>query len=509
MEIRRWHEEDEWLRAAYFVLVILRFIWPCFLQNGYLYPDEFFQSSEIMARDIFQINSTVTWEWNKEFPVRSPVSAFLTSGIPFLFMKILSKYINLSPYLLLIFPRIFMTLFSLLSFDFPLYIISRRLKLKPFYSLFVLATSYVTNVFATRPFSNTLETGIFGILLALFINPDYNSPSDSSKNVGKANHLTKYKCILIGSLTSLGFFCRQTFLLFALVPYLAYFICEMKSQKQHLLQIMAKVMFMAFGFFITSVGFITLDSWYFGHLQHGKIVLTSWNFIKYNSLQSHTHGHHPFFIHFLVNMPLLFGPMAFLFYTKLGSLLCKFCGLSQIETDNQLKAKNHLKYNSFLILCILVPVLILSLIPHQEPRFIMPVILPLVLLFCSKVVGSNYFPTIMMSWFIWNIIGCIFFGVLHQAGIVPSMLHLQRVINNNVQSLQEPYCHHVVYFHTYMPPGHLLAWPINVSIDGHKLFIHDLAGSSIEIFDQQMSQLKSSYCAKNRNMVRIYMYDKV
>jgi phosphatidylinositol glycan class Z len=498
MGITSWYEKDESLRAAYFVLVILRFLFSCFVQNGYLYPDEFFQSSEIMARDILQINSTITWEWNEAFPVRSPISAFLTSGIPFLFLKLLSKFADLPPYLFLIFPRIYITFISLLSFDIPVYIISQRLKLKPFYCLFVLSTSYVTHVFATRPFSNTLETGIFGILLVLFTHPDNIQLSRSRLEV-----MPIYKCILIGSLTSLGVFCRQTFLVFALVPYLGYLICQVKRQT-HMLQIVDRLMFMALGFLITTVVFVLLDSWYFGYLEHGKIVLTSWNFIKYNSLQSHTHGHHPFFTHFLVNIPLLFGPIAFLFYFKLGSLLLsRFCGSNQLETKSQVDLGDKKPYKISLVLCVFVPVLILSFIPHQEPRFMMPVILPLVLLFSSKVVGLKYSPTILMSWSIWNVIGCIFFGVLHQGGVVPSLLHLHKVINQKVHSSTESYCHHVVYFHTYMPPTHLLAWPNKVSINGHKLYIHDLAGSSQETFDQTMSKLKSDYCVKNRNMVRM------
>ena len=498
MEITSWYQKDDSLRSAYFVLVILRFLFSCFVQNGYVIPDEFFQSSEIMARDILQINSTVTWEWNEAFPVRSPVSAFLSSGIPFSFLKILSKFLDLPPNLFFIFPRIHMTLISLVSFDIPVYIISQRLKLKPFQCLFVLSTSYVTHVFGTRPFSNTLEAGIFGTLLMLFTHPDSKHFSP-----GSSKDMPMYKCILIGSLTSLGFFCRPTFLVFALVPYLGYVIDQVKRQT-HMLRIVNRSLFMALGFLITTVIFVLLDSWYFGYLEHGKIVLPTWNFITYNSLQSHTHGYHPFFTHFLINIPLLFGPIAFLFYFKLVSLLSRFYSPKQLETKNQVDVVDKKQCKVFLILCIIVPVLIFSLIPHQEPRFIIPVLLPLVLLFSSKVVGLKYSPTILMSWSVWNVIGCILFGTMHQGGVVPSLLHLHKVINEKVQSSTEPYCHHVVYFHTYMPPTHLLVWPNKLSTNGHKLYIHDLAGSSQEIFDKKMSKLKSDYCVKNANMVSMY-----
>ena len=502
MERRIWYERDDLPRVAYFVLVILRFLFSCFVQNGYLYPDEFFQSSEIMARDILEINSTITWEWNETFPVRSPVSAFLTSGIPFLILRLLSKYVGLSQNSFLIIPRIYMTLISLLSFDIPVYIISKRLNFKPFHCLLVLSTSYVTHVLATRPFSNTLESGIFGILLMLFTPHRKTQPSGSVKN-SDVYYMPVRKCIMIGCLTSLGVFCRQTFPAFALVPYLQYGIVEINKQQTHVLLMVSKTMFMALGFFFTTVVFVLLDSWYFGHLKNGEIVFTLWNFIRYNSLQSHTHGYHPFFTHFLVNMPLLFGPMALLLYYKLGSLFLNLFFGASGGSGNHVCFGSKKLYKIYLILCILIPILILSLVPHQEPRFIMPVLLPLVLLFSSKVIGLKYSSTIRMSWCVWNTIGFIFFGILHQGGVVPSLLHLNKVIHEKVQSSNEPYCHHVIYFHTYMPPTHLLSWPNKLSINGHDLYIHDLAGSSHETFVQTLLKLKSDYCAEYRNMVRI------
>lgn len=496
-----WEKQDKFIRVAYLVSVILRFLLPCFLQNGYVYPDEFFQSTEVMARDILQINSTITWEWNQAFPVRSPVSAFLTSGIPFLMLKFLSKFVDISPFMLLVFPRIYMTLISLLSFDIVVYSISRRLTLNASHGLFVVSTSYVTHVFATRTFSNTMETALFGIILMLFTPPENKWFSGSSKNWSQHAHMPTYRCILIGSLTSLGIFCRQTFLVFALVPYIGYLFGQLKVKRMYIFKIAEQTIFMALAFFITTMAFVLLDSWYYGYLQHGKIVLTIWNFMKYNSLHSHVHGVHPFLTHFLVNLPLLFGPMSALFYSKLGSLLLgRFCSSNHIETKGQDGKDIKKQYKVFFILCIFVPILILSFIPHQEPRFIMPVLLPLVLLFASKVICS---PILLMSWCIWYVIGYIFFGVLHQGGVIPSLFHLHQVIHEKVQNSTELYCHHVVYFHTYMPPPHLLAWPCKASINGHKLYIHDLAGRSQESFYQVISKIKSEYCIKNRNMVSL------
>ncbi|XP_028397653.1 GPI mannosyltransferase 4-like isoform X2 [Dendronephthya gigantea] len=334
----------------------------------------------------------------------------------------------------------------------------------------------------------------------LLINPRDKQVSVSNED--KQHEMPSSICILVGSLTSLGFFCRQTFLVFALVPYFGFLIDQVKRQQSYVVKTVAKLILMALGFLITSMVFILLDSWYFGYLQEGNLVVTPMNFIKYNAFHSHAHGYHPFFTHFLVNIPLLFGPMAFLLYLELGTLIWKFGGENQNE-----QTRSHVSYKKFhdvlLVLSISVPIFILSLVPHQEPRFLMPVFIPMVLLFSSKIAGPKNSPSLLLSWSIWNVIGCIFFGILHQAGIVPSLYHLHKSINEKVHVSAESYCHHVVYFHTYMPPTHLLAWPNDALINTHKLYVHDLAGSSRETFNLTMSKLKSDYCNEDKNMVYI------
>ena len=519
MDETSWLKNEKCLRSAYFGLIVIRFVWTLLPQTGYVYPDEFFQSPEIMAKDYLLINTTVTWEWNEKFPVRSPLSAFLTSGIPYMVLKALCnvKLLKLNSYLLLVFPRIYMTLLSALSIDMPVYVLCGRLNLDPFNHLFVLSSSYVMQVLATRPFSNVLETGIFGILLVLLIPRNqsfsFNKPASEGEQV--ETDISKLNCMLIGGLTSLGFFCRPTFIVFALVPLVASFFSQLRWGKKcieptKIIQVIIRMVLIAFGFFIVSVLIVLLDSWYFGYLQKGAIVFTPWNFIKYNAMQAHKHGHHPIFTHFLVNIPLLFGPIAFLWYSKLVLLLLRSSLFARGHHNNEhdCSTDDHLyldyKYHHQFVLAfaVLVPVLVLSFIPHQEPRFIMPVIIPLILLLSHKIVGPKHLPVFLLSWCVWNAIGCLFFGLFHQGGIIPSLLHLENVIKNNVKRSYVPFCHHIIYFHTYMPPTHLLGWPKKIPVNGHKLYIHDLAGSSQKVFLQTKSKLKKDYCDGKESMVR-------
>lgn len=109
----------------------------------------------------------------------------LTSGIPFLILKTLSEtdLLTITPALLLIFPRLAMVLCSL-STDFCIYKISKLLNLNPEKCLNVFASSYVVLVFCTRTFSNSIELGVYGLILLMVIDArqyQFIPPSQNKK----------------------------------------------------------------------------------------------------------------------------------------------------------------------------------------------------------------------------------------------------------------------------------------------------------------------------------------
>ena len=87
------------------------------MSTGYPHPDEFFQSPEIAAADIFNFNVFIPWEFaNTANPCRSIISPLIGSGISY---TILSGISIVFPFLLnfftlLIFPRLFFFILSLL-----------------------------------------------------------------------------------------------------------------------------------------------------------------------------------------------------------------------------------------------------------------------------------------------------------------------------------------------------------------------------------------------------------
>lgn len=100
---------------------------------------------------------------------------------------------------------------------------------------------------------------------------------------------------------------------------------------------------------------------------------------------------------------------------------------------------------------VIVPLCLLSIFPHQELRFLLPILLPIVFT-TSKYFSSHYTKDIQHIFPIWcfsNIIGLIFYGYLHQAGVTPMISYIFQDIKyvSNV---------HIIHSHTYSIPVGLL-----------------------------------------------------
>ena len=66
----------------------------------------------------------------------------------------------------------------------------------------------------------------------------------------------------------------------------------------------------------------------------------------------------------------------------------------------------------------------LSVMPHQEARFLCPLLVPLVLIYTWK--KARIPKVFWITWILFNIITTYVFGVVHQGGIIPAMGFLQR-----------------------------------------------------------------------------------
>lgn len=112
-----------------------------------------------------------------------------------------------------------------------------------------------------------------------------------------------------------------------------------------------------------------------------------------------------------------------------------------------------------MLFSLVVPVALLSMFPHQEARFIIPVLLPLVYLYGNHLyineadsITTRRFKNILRcTWYILNILLTVFFGFVHQAGIIPFTSNLHREIKSHYGAHT-----HVIATHSYSIPTYLL-----------------------------------------------------
>ena len=129
---------------------------------------------------------------------------------------------------------------------------------------------------------------------------------------------------------------------------------------------------------------------------------------------------------------MLYGPMTLLFYDKLARYIRN-------------RRKQHDILQQACMWTIISGLGFLSFAPHQEPRFLTPILVPLAIL----VGDTNLWSSVRLRsiWIGFNILFLVVFGILHQGGIVRAILS-STITHDAPQS--------IIFHHTYMPPSFLL-----------------------------------------------------
>ena len=91
----------------------------------------------------------------------------------------------------------------------------------------------------------------------------------------------------------------------------------------------------------------------------------------------------------------------------------------------------------------------LSIFPHQEPRFLIPLTVPIVLMNAHRLRWKfGTFKPFMTLWYIFNISLAVFFGLFHQAGVLPAVNYIGQTLETKADVSEVNF----VWSHTYMPP---------------------------------------------------------
>ena len=244
---------DAWWKIwdIYWLFLILRIAFVFIPQPGYIHPDEFFQTVEVVVGDVFQTETTRTWEFNSTAPIRSMTINMLVFGTPLYLLKFLDFFLSLTigwsivtPYLVMIIPRLTMLCLSFLV-DWILYQICILYKHRYNQCLTTLASSYVMLVYAVRTFSNSVELVLVSCLLymithcmkrtseTVYLQSMVDEAYEKAETTRDKVDIVKKKKLIpphdfkfalpISILCAVGFFNRPTFVVFAIMPLFYWF----------------------------------------------------------------------------------------------------------------------------------------------------------------------------------------------------------------------------------------------------------------------------------------------
>ncbi|EGW33451.1 GPI mannosyltransferase 4 [Spathaspora passalidarum NRRL Y-27907] len=403
-------------RTFYLCTIIFRFVLA--LSDSYIHPDEHFQSFEVLTSRILGYATNIPWEFQSSSPARSFGPLYLIYGPLLYIIKLLN--LQLTPIQIWYLARLQITVLSWVITDSCLY---WMLPTKPerIKAIFFTSTSYITLVYQSHLFSNSIETVL--VILAILIIDDLRYVHESKER--EIQQLNKSSSLFwFGVIVSIGIFNRITFPAFLILP--SWFLLN------YLLAHPARMVFPVIGFAIPTILFIAIDSICFGKATVAQILdsplewshysITPLNNLLYNSKYENLvqHGIHPYYTHILVNLPQILGPgLIYLF------------------------SKTYIRTIPFLSL--LSAVVFLSFVPHQELRFLVPMV-PLACC-CFDLTSKIVRPWMMKVWYLFNIAMAILMGVLHQGGVVPALTYFQQHQQSSVQ----------IWWRTYSPPSWLLA----------------------------------------------------
>ncbi|KAF8001466.1 hypothetical protein HF325_003967 [Metschnikowia pulcherrima] len=415
-------------RTVYFASIGLRFVFA--LSNSYIHPDEHFQSLEVLAGRMFLLSTKEPWEYLLLAPARSFAPLLAVYYVP---LK-LALWLALLPLQTWYLVRLVFMSISWVVTDWCLYkmLPTKQERIKAIY--FVL-TSFVSLVYQSHTFSNSIET-VLVLLTVYHINElrfmrSQPKPQYATSDVVRAS-------IAIGFLFAFGIFNRVTFPAFLVLPGL---FCLQSAWKWPYV-----VFISAFTFIVTSACCIIMDTTWFKGIAVGTIlkspfqwsqyVVTPYNNLVYNASLDNLaqHGLHPLYTHILVNLPQLMGPGLILLFPRFRN--------SDWKTTPFAAAMSGLIF--------------LSIVPHQELRFVIPVV-PL-LCSCFDVAGLEkacqkrtwILPFLMNSWLVFNLSMALLMGVFHQGGVLPALEYLHA--SPQFQSPETA----LIWWRTYSPPTWML-----------------------------------------------------
>ncbi|KAL5342990.1 Alg9-like mannosyltransferase family-domain-containing protein [Aspergillus crustosus] len=460
-------------RRTYLVLLLIRVYFA--LSPSYIHPDEHFQGLEVFAGRLLSYPSRLPWEFTSKHPIRSIFPLWPVYDVPISLLKwFYTETGTGSPPAEVVYYVVRGVMF-LLSFVLEDWAVHELVPLPRHrrVAVVLVASSYVTWTHQTHTFSNSLETLLVAWGLVLI-----------HRILDNKRRSSLFSSAVLSFICVAGVFNRITFPAFLAIPGLQLLPHFWRKP-------LSLIVFVVFGLLFFFVAVFADTTFYRPSASLGDVlrapVITPLNNLLYNTDSSNLalHGLHPHYNHFIVNLPQLLGPAIVAMVLQVYNLRSIPSWLKNIRAASAVSATA-----------------MLSIFPHQEPRFLIPCV-PL-LLSCLQIRRSRIF---LVSWVIFNAALGFLMGVYHQGGVVPTQLAIPSIVSATAQgwseSLKEPQSLSatVVWWKTYSPPLWLLGDNSTLTLD---LNIHtrDLMGKPGPEMIKELDSLVPSCRPKKKTYSR-------
>lgn len=402
-------------RYIYLASIAARFL--VALSDSYIHPDEHFQSFEPLA-PLLGYSANVPWEFTSTAPVRS-YGVLMLIYYP---VVALSTKFGLLPMQTWYLTRLFFMVASWTITDWCLYrmLPTKQERIK---AIFFVLTSYVSLVYQSHTFSNSVET-VLVVLTVYMVNELRFLAGSSQCTRSEVFRLG----VGVGIVGAIGTFNRATFPAYFVLPAWYYVRC---CWKWKFLLLSTAVPFAVVSYMLVvadTVAFTGADALLLlKNPFHAKYVVTPYNNLVYNTQYSNlaTHGIHPFYTHLVANLPQLLGPGLLFLLFRLRNSYWRTTPFASATSG----------------------ILFLSLVPHQELRFLIPVVPLFCCCFDVAALGSRLSTIGLNMWLVFNVALTVLMGVLHQGGVVPAVEYFHELHGNGVAQ---------VWWRTYSPPTWML-----------------------------------------------------
>lgn len=360
-----------------------------FLVRTWYVPDEYWQSLEVAHRLAFGYGH-LTWEWTHG--IRSYLYPAVIAGL----YKLLELVKLDCAELLVLVPRVLQALLSAYS-DYRFYVWSGKTK----WSAFMVATSWFWFYTASRTLANTLEASLTVIALSYF-------------------PWSKVECTTFLWPVAVSVFMRPT----SALPWIPLCLYHVKKSTHPVWELLVK-RYLLIGFVVGTVA-VAVDSFL-----HGSLLFSPYEFVRFNVLKGvgSYYGEHPWYWYFNVGLPTVLGiaTLPFLF--------------AVVETVRHRKVYPE---RAVLLTSVLFTVVVYSLFPHKEFRFLLQV-LPICLYVAAdflsrwsrKASGKRVWAAFVVL-LAFNVFPAGYLGFVHQRGTLDVMSSVRSLARNFRDEFDQP-----------------------------------------------------------------------